>query len=89
MEGDKLEPGSISFSLKKKNYPLIYGWAGSSLLLRLFSSFGDGGYCLVEVHGPLTAVLSLISSSRVFGLHPSCITWAQEFWLPGSRAKAR
>ena len=51
--------------------------------------FGDGSYCLVEVHGPLTAVLSLISSSRVFGLHPSCITWAQEFWLLGSRAKAQ
>ena len=33
MEGDKLEPGSISFSLKKKIF--IYGWAGSSLLLRL------------------------------------------------------
>ena len=66
MEGDKLEPGSISFSFKKKNIYLWLGWV--FVAAQAISSFGDGGYCLVEVHGSLIAILSLISSSRVFRL---------------------
>ena len=68
-----MEPGSISFSFKKKKKLFIDLWLGWVFVAaQAFSSFGHGGLCLVGVHGPLIAVLSLISSSRVLGLQQLC-----------------
>ena len=65
----------------------IFGCPGSSLLCGLFSSCGE--------RGPVSSLLvsrshfSLQSSgSRAHGLS-SFSTWAQELWLPGSRAQAQ
>ena len=47
-----------------------------------------GSYSLVAVHGLLIAVASLVAEDRHTGFS-SFSTWAQELWLPGSRAQAQ
>ena len=46
-------------------YLFIFGCAGSSLLCRLFSSFGERGLLSV-VHGLLTGVASLVSEYELY-----------------------
>ena len=43
-----------------QEYLFIFGCAGSSLLLGLFSSFRDRGYSLIVVYGLVIALASLI-----------------------------
>ena len=57
--------------------------------LSLVAATGD--YSLVAVCGLLIAVASLVPEHRLYLGWPgfsSCGLWAQQLWLPGSRAQA-
>ena len=49
----------------------LFGCAGSSLLCRLFSSCGEGGYSLVTMPGLLIVVASLVVEHRLQGVQAS------------------
>ena len=72
-----------SFLKKILYYLFIFGFAGSLLLLRLFSSCGEWGLVFVTVRRLLTVVVLMLrrTSSRASGL--------QQLWFPGSRAQAQ
>ena len=59
----------------------IFGYAGSSLLLRLFFSCSECGLHFTVVLRPLTTVASLE--------HRFCVRGLQQLWLLGSRAQAQ
>ena len=56
------------FFFKNKQTIFIFGYAGSSLLLRLLSSCSEQGYSLVAVYWLLFAVASLVAERGFQGL---------------------
>ena len=72
-------------------YVFIFGCAGSLMLLGLFSSRGKWDYSLVAVcmDFSLWWLLLLWSSGFRGAGFKTCVMWAQESWLPGSRAQAQ
>ena len=76
--------------LKTFIYLFIFGRAGPSLLHRLFSSRGERR--LLSRFGVWASHYGGFSCCRAWALDPvafSTCSWAQWFWLPGSRAHAQ
>ena len=79
------EPMTMGQNVQRRPLPLLlllffffhfFGYAGSSLPCRLFSSVASRGYSLVAVHRLLPAVASLAAEHRHSGFS-SCSTRAQ------------
>ena len=76
---------------KKELKKFFFGCTRASLLLRLFSSYGELGLVFVVEGGLLSGVASSAVGCRLW-VHvgfSSCGMWAQELQLLGSRAQAQ
>ena len=87
------KPGDILFGMTffKKEFDLFFGYAGSLLLHKLFSSFGKWGLlssCPAwATHGSCFSC----RGARALGCagFGSCSAKAQQLWVPGHRAQAQ
>ena len=81
----------ISIFLIKKKYLLYFWLCCASLLCRIFSSCGKQG--LLSSYSTQASHCKGFSCCRARALGHirviSCSTWAQQLWLPDSRAQAQ